>query len=213
MELWIYGIKNEENALLTAIQNVTANYVVMPSLIYGGLEYRVFVTDNSELLKLINNINKITGVMYSPERFAGLGVALNPDGTPWSEIGYMTDLETPGDVSLPMAGVWYDIIEWDYLSVTWGGGKFYPFPDGGTSNDMLLGVYSNEKPLEYHSANHIIANFVDDGDWYLFKSPTNGYIGVSKEKRSVYFKIVAARIGASGAGSKIRNQLYKWRKL
>jgi hypothetical protein len=220
-ELWIYGIKNSETALVNAIQNITSNYISMPSLVYGGLEYRVHISDNSELLKLINSINKITGVMYTPERFTGLGLALNPDGTPfgtkvnpdgtpWSEIGYMTDIENPASVTYTDHHVWHTLLDLPSLGVIWNGSEFNVVPSD--IDKVEFGIYKNDNPFEYYTFNHIITNF-DDGKWYLYqKEPTANILSIQPELKYSLFKIVV-RLNANFESVTINNRIHKWRGL
>jgi hypothetical protein len=225
MELWIYGIKDSETELLTAIQSITNNYKVMPSIVYGAIEYRVFVADNSELQTLINSINNITGVMFTHERFTGLGLALNPDGTPfgtkvnpdgtpWSEIGYMTDLIIAPNKYIYTVDTWYDIYEWETLFVMWTGSKFSIDPDGAPITSIYIGVHVNDKPIEGYTLQHIVTNFTEEGDWYVFYKG-NFYIdyGLSGDKRSDNFKLCVKRVTPSGSNVKVYNQTYKWRQL
>lgn len=223
-ELWIYGIKDNEIELLNAIQDVTSSYYTMPSAVYGALEYRVFISDNSELLTLINSINKIVGVMFTPERFQGMGLALNPDGTPWgtkvnpdgtpwSEIGYMTNHENPANVTLGSVGTYSILLEIDYQHVTWANSSFEISLAASPLNTIWVRTTIDDESATYYSLQDLRDDFGDIDSYIVYDGGGSFIVNIIKEKRNTYLKIECGRGSGSNAGAYVHRQVYKWRKL
>lgn len=188
-ELWVYGIKNSENSLLNSIKAVTDNYIIMPSIVYGATEYRVKVTDNSEFLKLIDSINKITGVMYTPERFAGMGMALNGDGTPWAEIGYANKTEAPSDVTIPMRQT-KTILEITTPTTFMNPSHFEFRAPGAAYNEVYFRIYENDVMKGNKTVTDIDNDYQEQNEWYVFryKAPVGAVYHFALKYETVFTK-------------------------